>query len=117
MPRPSGTKSSDRPPLMQRLEKCQQQGVAVWTADAGEFRKNAEKLEREAETDGRPGRSDPREGFEFSTTKPTSATPSKCGTRANRVAEAVKQKNYEQARQASGDIGKACSRCHEGYRS
>lgn len=29
---------ADRPPLMARLQKAQQQGVTVWTANAADFR-------------------------------------------------------------------------------
>ncbi len=33
------------------------------------------------------------------------------------VREAVEQKNFDQARKAVGEIGKACASCHEGFRS
>jgi hypothetical protein len=110
-------KVANRPPLMQRLEKCQQQGVAVWTADAAEFRKNADKLEREAELMAALGEVIQREGFEYFDDETYVGYAKQMRDGAHRVAEAVKQKNYEQARQASGDIAKACSSCHEGYRS
>jgi cytochrome c556 len=32
------------------------------------------------------------------------------------IVEAVKMKNYDEARAAAGQIDKACSQCHESYR-
>ncbi len=110
-------KVAGRPPLMQRLEKAQQQGVAVWTADQGEFKKNAEKLEREAEILAAIAEVIQREGFEFSDDETYVGYAKQMRDAAKTVAEAAKNKNYDQARKASGDISKACSSCHEGYRS
>jgi cytochrome c556 len=38
-------------------------------------------------------------------------------TAAVAVREAVEQKNYDAARTAVGQISKACSNCHEGFRN
>jgi cytochrome c556 len=116
-PKTKWDKVAGRPPLMQRLEKAQQQGVAVWTADQGEFKKNAEKLEREAEILAAIAEVIQREGFEFSDDADYLGYAKQMRDAAKTVAEAARNKNYDQARKASGDISKACSSCHEGYRS
>jgi len=116
-PKTKWEKVAGRPPLMQRLEKAQQQGIAVWTADQGEFKKNSEKLAREAEILAVIAEVIQREGFEYADDDTYLGYARQMRDGAKIVAEAAKNKNYEQARKASGDISKACSSCHEGYRS
>ncbi len=110
-------KVANRPPLMQRFEMCQQQAVAVWTADQGEFRKNADKLAHEAEILAALAEVIQREGFEFFDDETYLGFARQMRDGAKAVATAAKDKNYEQARKAAGDISKACSSCHESYRS
>jgi cytochrome c556 len=110
-------KVAGRTPLMQRIEQAQQQGVAVWTGDAGEFRKNADKLQREAELLAAMAEVIQREGFEDADDETYLSFARQMRDGAKSIAEAVKQKNYDQARKASGSIEKACSSCHESYRS
>jgi cytochrome c556 len=116
-PKTKWEKVAGRPPLMQRLEKAQQQGIAVWTADQGEFKKNGDKLEREAEILAAIAEVIQREGFEYADDDTYVGYAKQMRDAAKTVAEAAKNKNYDQARKASGDISKACSSCHEGYRS
>ncbi len=116
-PKPKWDKVAGRPPLMQRLEKCQQQAIGVWTADQGEFKKNAEKLEREAEILAALAELIQREGYEYADDDTYLGYAKQMRDAGKTVAEAARNKNYDGARKASGDISKACSSCHEGYRS
>jgi hypothetical protein len=106
-----------RPPLMQRLEMAQQQGVAIWTANAGDFSKFQEKLLKEAELIAVISEVIQRPGIEFSDDEQYLGFARAMRDAAREVAEAAKSKNYDAARAASGKIDKACSQCHEGYRS
>jgi hypothetical protein len=110
-------KIAGRPPLMQRIEQAQQQGVAVWTASAGDFTKNADKLLREAQLLAAFSEVIARDGYEFAD-DPTYVEYAQLLKQASLdVVAAVGVKNYDQARQASGQMSKACVNCHEGYRS
>lgn len=110
-------KIADRPPLMQRLEELQQQGIAPRTANSGEFSKNADVLLREAELLAAIAEAIQQEGFEFADDDSYLEYARAMRDAAVEVAEAVKTKNYDSARAASGNIEKACTGCHEGFRS
>ncbi len=110
-------KVSGRPPLMQRIEQAHQQGIAIWTASAGDFSKNGEKLAHEAQLLAVLAEVIQRDGFEYADDETYLEYAKQMQQAALEVADAVKLKNYDQARKASGNIAKACSSCHEGYRS
>jgi hypothetical protein len=106
-----------RPPLMQRLETAQQQGLAIWTANAGDFSKNQDKVLKEAELISAIAEVIQRPGFEFADDETYLGFAKQMRDAAMTIVEAAKSKNYDAARAASGKIDKACSQCHEGYRS
>ncbi len=110
-------KVADRAPLMKRLEHAQQQGLAVWSAGAGEFSRNAGKMLHEAQLIAALAEVITREGYEFADDETYREFAQAMQTQALAVRDAVEQKNYEQARQAVGEISKACSKCHEGFRN
>lgn len=110
-------KIADRPPLMQRIEQAQQQAIAPWTANSGEFSKNADALLREAELLAAMAEAIQQEGFEFADDEAYLGFARQMRDSALEVISAVKGKNYDAARAASGNIEKACSGCHEGFRS
>jgi hypothetical protein len=110
-------KIADRPPLMQRLEEAQQQRIAPATANTGEFSKHADVVLREAELLAAIGEAISQEGFEFSDDETYVGYAHQMRDAALEIVGAVKGKDYESARAASGKIEKACSGCHEDYRS
>jgi hypothetical protein len=110
-------KIADRPPLMQRLEQAQQHGIAIWTANSSEFSKNSAALLHEAELIAAIAQSIQQEGYEFADDDTYQSFARQMQSAALDVVGAVKGKNYQAARAASGNIEKACSACHEGYRS
>jgi hypothetical protein len=110
-------KVADRPPLMKRLEHAQQQGLAVWTANPGEFSRHADKLLHEAQMIAALAEVISREGYEFADDETYREFAQTMQIQALAVRDAVEQNNYEPARQAVGEISKACSNCHEGFRN
>lgn len=110
-------KVTNRPPLMQRLEEAQQQRIAAWTSNSSEFKANAEALLREAELVAAIGHAIGQDGFEFTDDDSYVEYAHQMRDAALEIVGAVKGKNYDAARTASGNIEKACTGCHEGYRS
>ena len=110
-------KVADRPPLMKRLEYAQQQGLAVWGANPGEFSRHADKLLHEAQMIAALAEVISQEGYEFADDETYRGFTQAMQTQALAVRDAVEQNNYESARQAVGKISKACSNCHEGFRN
>ncbi|MBI3839607.1 MAG: hypothetical protein HY288_16930 [Planctomycetia bacterium] len=110
-------KVADRPPLMKRLEQAQQQGLAVWSASAGEFSRHADEMLHEAQLIAALAEVIAREGYEFADDEIYRGFALAMQIQALAVRDAVEQKNYEHARQAVGEISKACANCHEGFRN
>ena len=110
-------KISDRSPLMQRMEEAQQQRIAPWTANSGEFSKNADSLLREAELLAAIAEAIQQEGFEYADDDTYLEYARQMRDAALEIVGAVKGRNYDAARAASGNIAKSCSGCHEGFRS
>jgi hypothetical protein len=115
-PDPNWAQVADRAPLMKRLEQAQQQGLTPWTANAGEFKRHAEKLSHEAQLVAALAEVIGRDGYESSDDETYRQYAHEMQTQAQAVRDAVEQKNYEQARQAVIGINKACVNCHEGFR-
>lgn len=116
-PKVAWEKIAGRPPLMQRLEALQQQGIAVYTANAADFNKNLDKALKEAELIAAIAEVIQRPGFEFTDDDQYLNFAKAMRDAALTIVDAAKSKNYDAARAASGKIDKACSQCHEGYRS
>jgi cytochrome c556 len=114
---PAWPKIADRAQLMKRLEQAQQHGLAPWTANSGEFSKNAERLSHEAQLVAALAEIIGREGYEYADDETFREFARALGTQATVVREAVERKDYEQARKAVGEISKSCNNCHEGFRS
>jgi cytochrome c' len=114
---PQWIKVSGRPPLMSRMEQAHKEGLAIWTANSADFAKNSEQLVHEAQILAAIAEVIQREGFEFADDEDYLKLAQQVRDNSLRVVEAAKQKKYDQARTATGEIGKACTACHEGYRS
>ncbi len=110
-------KVSGRPPLMQRLERAERQGLVLWTSDASQFQKNSAQFAHEAELIAALAEVISHEGFEFSDDETYLGYSHAMRDAANEAADAARKKNYEQARKAVSVIEKNCNSCHEGFRS
>jgi cytochrome c556 len=108
----------NRPPLMTRMGK---EGLNVaaktWTSDKGEFNKNQAALLKEAELLSVIGHVIQHESYEFADDEGYLNSAKELEQRAIELAEAVRAKEFERAQSAAGKVNKACSACHEGYRS
>jgi len=110
-------KLADRPPLMKRLERAQQEGLAVWSAKPGEFSRHADQMLHESQLIAALAEVIAREGYEFADDETFRRFARDMQNQALAVRDAVGQNNYEQARKAVGEISKACTNCHEGFRN
>ena len=110
-------KIADRGPLMKRLEAAQDQQLKPLTADANAFSKGADTVRHEAQIIAALAAAIAQSGYEFADDDTYRGYADSMRVQAQRVGAAVDSNNYEQARQAVGEIGKACTSCHEDYRN
>ena len=110
-------KVSGRPPLMQRLDRAQRQGLVLWTADSAQFQKNSAQFQHEAELIAVLAEVIGRDGFEYADDDTYLEYAHTMRDAAAEAADAARHKNFDQARKAVGAIEKTCNSCHEGFRS
>jgi hypothetical protein len=110
-------KVADRAPLMQRLDQAQKLVLMPAVANAGEFSRRAEALEHEAQIVAALSEVMTQSGYEFADDDTYRQYAHDMQSQALAVRDAAAQKQYDAARAAVGEISKACSSCHEGYRN
>ncbi len=115
--KPQWAKVAARPPLMSRLELAQQNRVAVWTANQGDFGKNLDGIVRESQIIAVIAEVIQREGYDFTDDNSYKGFAHDMQKHALAIADAAKSKNFEQARLAAGDLAKTCSNCHGSFRN
>jgi hypothetical protein len=108
---------SGRPPLMQRLERAEQQGLVLWISDNAQFQKNRDQFTHEAELIAALAEVIGREKFEFAEDASYQEYVEGMRGAAKEAAAAARDKNYEAARKAVSTIEKNCKSCHGDYRS
>lgn len=106
----------DRPPLMQRLELAHQGNLQPWTANKGEFSGNKEKVKHEAQIIAALAEVLEKEGMKDADDSEYTKFSREMKKAALEIVEAANLDSYDQARAAVGNIGQACSKCHEGFR-
>ncbi|MGE0759792.1 MAG: hypothetical protein AB7O38_22435, partial [Pirellulaceae bacterium] len=106
----------DRSPLMQRLEASFQNRLSPALASQDEFTKTASTVLHESELIAAMSSVLIQEGMDDADDETYAGFARAMRDAASEISAAVKQKNYDQARAASGLIDKACSQCHEAYR-
>ena len=106
----------DRPPVMQRLELAHQGKLQPFTANKGEFGANKEKILHESQLIAALAEVLEKEGMEDADNNEYKSFAIQMKTAALEIGEAVKLNDYDKARAAVGNIGQACSKCHEGFR-
>ncbi len=99
-------KVSGRPPLMQRLDRAQQQGLVVWTSDNAQFQKNRDQFTHEAELIAALAEVIGREGFEYADDSTYQEYIEGMRSAAKEAAAAAREKNYDAARKAVSTIDK-----------
>jgi hypothetical protein len=107
---------SNRPPLMWRLERAEQDRLAVWTADPREFNKNLDAIKHEAEIVAALAQVIQHPSYTDADSNSYLEYAKELQKAALEIREAVKQKNAEAARIATSNMSKACSNCHGDFR-
>jgi cytochrome c556 len=108
---------ADRPPLMARMETAFEEQLDPLLADGGAFRKNADEIRHHAELVALLAELVPQEGYEYADDEDFVEHAQAVRDAAKSITEAVESRSYQPARAAAGRISKACSECHEGYKS
>src|SRR4029079_3836262 len=105
-----------RPPLMWRLERAQQDRLAVWTSNAGEFNKNLDGIRQEAEIAPALAEVIQHKSYTDADSESYIEYAKALQEAALSIREATKQKNADAARPAAGKLKKACDNCHGDFR-
>jgi len=108
---------ANRPPLMWRLERAQQDRIAPWTADEAAFKKQSNELTREAEIVAMLAEVIQRDSYADADGDSYKQYAKAMQQGALDVIEGVKSKNLGQAQKGASAMSKACSDCHGEFRS
>lgn len=115
--KPVWTAVCDRSPLMQHLDVIFEPRLKQNLSDAGRFKNNADEIVRDAEVIAAIGQVMMAEGMEDADADDYKVFCAKLVKAGKDITEAVKLKSFDSASAAATVIGKACTECHEGYRS
>ena len=110
-------KVSNRPPLMKRMEVSFDKRLKPWLSSKDSFQENNEKILHEAQILAAISEVIQREGFEYWDDETYLEYAKAMRDAALGIVDGVKNNNYDTANSSAGVITKACSECHEGYRS
>jgi hypothetical protein len=109
---------ANRPPLMMRMGKeGYDPKIKAWTSDKGEFSKNRNALLEEAQIVAVIAHLIQDPSYEYGDDETYIEYAKELEKAALEIVEAVKGDSLERAQAAAGQLNKACSTCHEGYRS
>ncbi len=116
-PKNAWPKVADRRILMQRMEDLHQVDITAWTANENDFKKNADKIVREAELMTALCEISIKPGYEYADDKEFMGLARILQKACMDEVEAAKSKNYDAARKAVSIGTATCAKCHSGYRS
>jgi hypothetical protein len=109
---------ANRSPLMIRMGKeGYSPKIKAWTSDKGEFSKNRNALLEESQIVAVIGHLIQDASYEYADDETYLEYAKQLEKQALEIVEAVKGDSLERAQAAAGQLNKACSACHEGYRS
>jgi hypothetical protein len=106
----------DRPPLMQRMNIAHEDRLKKWLANKGEFTAHRDDARHEAQIAATIADIIGREGYEYANDEQYAKLARELREGATDVSAAIEQGNYDQARQGSSRMTKACADCHEAFR-
>ncbi len=107
----------ERGPLMKQLEISLEKHLKPNLSNEGEFKKNTEIIFHQAELLAAFSEMMIKEGMEDGEDEDYAAYVIKSRDAARDIVEGVKLNDYERARKAMGVVDKACTECHDIYRS
>lgn len=106
----------DRVPLMQLLEWAQQKHINPYSSSPENFKEHKEELQRFAELVAVLGKAAIMEDMPDAADSEYRAIAEQMIQQAQQISLAVQTDNPDMARQAAGQMGQACVKCHDGYR-
>jgi cytochrome c556 len=106
----------DRVPLMQLLEWAQQQHINTYASSKENFEEHKEELQRYAELVATLGKAAIMEDMPDAADADYRGLAQQMIEQAGQIVLAVQTDNADLARQAAGQVGQACAKCHDGYR-
>ncbi len=106
----------DRGPLMQRLDTAFEKKLNGWMSSEAEFKENSEDILHEAQMVTALSEILVKEGMDEWDDEDYAGFAKRMKEAGMEIANAVKLNSYDQARQAAGEVRKACTECHEFYR-
>lgn len=107
---------ADRELLMKRMEQSMQERITPAMGNAKEFSKHAGDMKQEAELLAMFAEVIQREGYDYWEDEGFRGYAKSLGAAASDLSKAARESNYDAARAAMGNMGQACSKCHEDYR-
>ena len=107
----------DRSPLMQYLEAVWEPTLKPSLGDKGQFNANIDRVMKDAELFAAIGAVLAKEGMEDADAAEYKEFCVRLQKASQTIAEACRNKDFEKASAAAGEIGKSCTECHENYRS
>ena len=107
---------ADRTLLMQAMEVSLQGRLGPNLANKREFRRRTQAVTEQAQLLAVLAKVIEQEGYDYTDDEDFLAEARRLRAAASELSQAAKDKNYESARKAAGQIGQSCSSCHEGYR-
>jgi cytochrome c556 len=107
---------ADRELLMKRMEQSMQERITPALGNAKEFSKRNADVKQEAELLAMFANVIQREDYNYWDDDGFRAQAKALGAAAIDLSKAAGESNYDAARTAAGNVGQACSKCHEDYR-
>jgi hypothetical protein len=107
---------TDVPSLMRRMALAHEQRLTPALGSPGEARRQGETIFHEAQILAALTQGLQREALDNWDDETYVDDARRLHRAALDMADGVRQNNYDQLRQAAGEVTKACSQCHEGYR-
>jgi hypothetical protein len=109
-------KVADLSELMKRMETAGQEHITPWTANAGDFNSNRDKIVHEAQVLAVLAQIIQHESYEYGGDESFRGHAAALQKACLEIAEGAKSGNAEKARTAAGDMAKACANCHTDFR-
>jgi hypothetical protein len=107
---------SNRPPLMWRLERAQQDRLAEWTANTAEFNKNLPRVKHEAEIAAALAQVIQHKSYTDAENESYIEYAKAVQNAALGIREAAEKKDAAAAGNAARSMKQACDNCHADYR-
>ncbi len=115
-PKANWAEVAGRAPLMQRLESAFDGKIQPGTSNPSEFKANASELRQNAEIIAAIAEVLKQEGMEDAGDETYDEHCDSMKKAALDIVDAIKNNNQDAAAKAAGQVGQACSQCHESYR-